>query len=255
MSQPTAPSTLPDAATARPGNDAGNSKRDLWICFWILPVFYCVYGVMFVPLARLMPPPAPGNSVEQIAAFFDAHGPGIRIGFGMAMIVTGFVGVTNGLIVFEIKRMSVHPVLAYAYLASLAVGAVPGSLFASITFLTAVFRPDRDPQLVGLLYDVALLSFVGSLGCFTTSYLVFAVAVLLDTNNVFPNWMAYVAVWQIVTEVMAAPVFVFRSGPFAWNGAISFWMGVLIFVVWQAWLIVLVGLAIRRQPPGEQLAD
>lgn len=232
-----------------------NSKRDVWICFWVQPIFYCLYGVMFVPLAHLMPPPGPGKSTEQILGFFHAHTLGIQVGFGMSMIVMGFVGVTNGIIGYQIKRMSVHPVLVYGYLASLAVGAIPGSLFASITFLTAVFRPDRDPQVIALLYDVALLSFVGSLGCFTTSYLVFAAAVLLDTNGIFPKWMAYIAIWQVVTEVMAVPVWVFRSGPFAWNGAISFWMGVVIFVCWQAWLIIVVGVAIQRQPPGEQLGD
>lgn len=252
MSRPVSVAGPPAAGPADGGRPG---KRDLWICFWILPVFYCVYGVMFVPLARLMPPPGPGNSVEQILAFFHAHSLGIQIGFGMAMIIMGFVGVTNGLVVYQIKRMSVHSVLAYAYLGSLAVGAIPGSLFASITFLTAVFRPDRDPQIIALLYDVALLSFVGSLGCFSTSYLVFAVAVLLDTNGIFPKWMAYVAIWQIVTEIVAAPVWVFRSGPFAWNGSISFWMGVVIFVYWQVWLIVLLGVAIQRQLPSEQLAD
>lgn len=230
-------------------------KIDQRICFWILPAFYCVYGVLFVPLARLMPPPSPEKSAQQVTAFFAAHTPGIQIGFGLVMIVTGFVGVANGLVVFQIKRMSVHPVLAYTYLGSLAVGAIPGSLFASITFLAAVFRPDRDPQIIALLYDVGLLSYIGSLGCFSTSYLVFAVAVLLDRNGVFPTWMAYVAIWQIVTEIMAAPVWVFRRGPFAWNGSISFWMGAVIFVFWQVWLIVLIHRAIQRQPATERMAD
>ena len=53
---------------------------------------------------------------------------------------------------------------------SLAVGALPGCLLVAFCFLTATFRPDRDPQLLALLYDLGLLSYVGSLGCFTTAY-------------------------------------------------------------------------------------
>lgn len=249
------PTGVLSAAATNLGNRRPTAKIDLWICYWVLPIFYCLFGVMFVPLARVMPPPSPGKSPEQIVAFFHDHALTIQIGFGMLMVIIGFAGVTNGLVVFQIRRMSVHPVLAYAYLGALAVGAIPGCLFAAIVFLTAVFRPDRDPQIVALLYDTALLSFVGSLGCFSTGYLVFAVAIFLDTNAIFPRWLAYVTIWQIVTELLAAPVFVFRRGPFAWNGSISFWMGTAIFAFWQVCVIILVRTAVQRQSPDEQLAD
>ena len=70
---------------------------------------------------------------------------------------------------YHMKRMSVSPVFAYSYIASLSVGALPGCLFCGFSFLTAAYPPRRDPQLLGLLYDMGLLSFIGSLGCFSTS--------------------------------------------------------------------------------------
>ena len=36
-------------------------------------------------------------------------------------------------------------------------------------------------------------------------------------------------IWQIITEVIATQMFVFRSGPFAWNGSIAFWWAVVVF--------------------------
>ena len=98
------------------------------------------------------------------------------------------------------------------------------------------------PDLVALLYDLGLLTFVGSLGCFTTPYW-FALAILFDKNEIFPKWIAYVSVWQIVTELLAAPVFVSKSGPFAWNGSISFYMGTVIFGIW---LICVICFSVRR---------
>jgi hypothetical protein len=153
------------------------------------------------------------------------------------------------------KRMSVKPVFAYAYIATLAVGAIPGCLFAGFAFLAAVFRPDRDPQLVALLYDVGLLTFVGSLGCFTANYAVLAIAIYLDENRIFPKWMAYITFWQIATELLAGPVFVFKKGAFAWNGAISFWEGTVIFAVFLSCLILLLRRAIEQQPADEQVQD
>ena len=241
--------TVPAAAPALPG------KLDLWVCFWVVPTFYTLFGLIFVPLTRVMPPPRPDVGADDIVGFLHRHAAGIQVGFVALMFVIGFAGVANGIVVYQIKRMSVSPAFGYAYLGSLAVGALPGCLMAAISYLAAVFRPDRDPQLVALLYDLTFLSFVGSLGCFAASYLVFAIAIVLDRNAVFPTWFGYICIWQIVTELLAAPVFVFRSGPLAWNGSISFWMGTAVFAFWQVCLIVLLKKAVERQPAGEPVTD
>jgi hypothetical protein len=114
-----------------------------------------------------------------------------------------------------------------------------------------VYRPGRDPQLLALLYDLGLLSYVGSLGCFSTAYFAFAVAILYDKNEIFPKWLAYVSIWQIVTEIMAVPVFVSKAGPFAWNGSIAFWMGVVVFGFWLSCVIVFLMKATELQPVDE----
>ncbi|MGH3968836.1 MAG: hypothetical protein ACRDTV_12150 [Mycobacterium sp.] len=246
----TAAAATPDVLAApRRGN------IDLRICFWVVPIFYTLFGLIFVPLTRVMPPPRPDVTADQMVHFLHQHALTIQIGFALLMVIIGFTGVVNGLITYEIKRMSVSPAFAYAYLAALGVGALPGCLMAAISFLTAVFRPDRDAQIVAMLYDLTFLSFVGSLGCFSVAYLVFAIAILLDRNAIFPKWLAYVSIWQIVTEVLAAPVFIFRSGPFAWNGSISFWMGTAIFGFWEVCVIVFLKKAVDRQPLGELVQD
>ena len=92
-----------------------------------------------------------------------------------------------------------------------------------------VSGPTAIRSCLALLYDLGLLSYVGSLGCFSTAYFAFAIAILYDKNQIFPKWLAYVSIWQIVTEIMAVPVFISKAGPFAWNGSISFWKGTVIF--------------------------
>jgi hypothetical protein len=232
-----------------------HSKTDQWICWWSVPIFFTLFGLIFVALTRVMPPPSPLKSTTQIVAFFHDHALTIKIGFGLLMIVIGFASWTNGLVVTQIKRMSVGSVWAYSYIAALAVGALPGCIFAAFAFLTAVFRPDRNPHVLVLLYDMGLLMFIGSLGCFAVQYLVFALAILLDKNKIFPKWLAYVSIWQIVTEGLAAPIFIFRHGPFAWNGSISFWEGTAIFVVWQICVIYLLFKVIKQQPLGGPIQD
>jgi uncharacterized membrane protein (DUF441 family) len=213
-------------------------KRDVWIVFWIVPAFYTAFGIIFVALARVMPPPRPDVTTDQMAHFFHTHATTIQIGFGILVLIVGGAGVANGIVMYHIKRMTVGSVLGYAYMGSLAVGALPGCLLVAFCFLTAVYRPERDPQLLALLYDLGLLSYVGSLGCFTTAWIAFAIAILYDSNQIFPKWLAYVTIWQIVTEICAVPVFVSKAGPFAWNGSIAFWEGTIIFAFWLSCLII-----------------
>lgn len=81
-------------------------KIDQWICWWTIPVFYNIFGLIFVVLTRVMPPPRPDVGPDQIVAFFTEHSLSIRIGFGLLMIFIGITGFANGLIAFQIKSVT-----------------------------------------------------------------------------------------------------------------------------------------------------
>lgn len=223
-------------------------KPDVRFMTWFFPVWYAAFGVIICLLARVTPPPRPDVTAADKVAFFTAHGLTIQIGFCVLLILLGGAAMTNGLVAYHMKRMSTGSVLAYGYIGGMGVGALPGFLLVSVCFLTAAFRPDRNPELISLLYDLGMLSYNGSLGCFTAAYLVLAIAILYDKNDIFPKWFAYVSIWQIVTEVIATQMFVFYSGPFAWNGSISFWVAVVVFSVWLGALIFILRNAAAREP-------
>jgi hypothetical protein len=228
---------------------------DQWICWWSIPFFYNLFGIVFVYLARLMPPPSPGLTTDQIINFLRSNATHLQIAIVMLSLSLGLASLSSGIIVVQMRRMKgAGPALAYAYLAALAVAALPGCLFCGLMFALAAFRPDRDPALVVLLYDMGLLSFVGSLGCFIVQYMVFAIAIFLDEREIFPKWLGYMSIWGVVTELLAIPIWIFRSGPYAWNGLISFFLGTIIFVVWEFCLVVSLYKAIKTQPSEEALA-
>ena len=58
-------------------------------------------------------------------------------------------------------------------------------------------------------------------------------------------------VWQIVTEILAVPVFVAPSGPFSWNGSMSFWTGTAIFGFWLSCVIFFLKKANELQPADQ----
>ena len=177
MSNTISTKTSPSAGAGDTRRAKRAGKRDVWLVFWIVPAFYTAFGVIFFALARVMPPPRPDVTTDQMVHFFHAHGLTIKIGFGVLVLILGGAGVANGIIVYHMKRMTVGSVLAY------------------------------------------------------------------------------VSVWQIVTEILAVPVFVSKAGPFAWNGSISFWMGTVIFGFWLSCVIVFLMKANERQPVDEAPLD
>lgn len=228
------------------------TKRDLWIVFWIFPAFFGIFGVIFVLLLRVIPPPRPDVGYEYMVEFFDAHSPTIRIGVALLCVVFGGAAIANGYVSYQMRRMSSGSTFAYAYMGGMAVGTLPGMLLLAMCFATATFRT-REPRVIGLLYDLGMLSFQGSLGCFTTAYLAFALGILYDRNGIFPKWLAYMSIWQIVTEAIATQMWVLQSGPFAWNGSIAFWLAVIVFGIWLNAQGLFLKQATDRQPAGSRL--
>jgi hypothetical protein len=251
----TAISTDTGDESVESGIPATASKRDLRIVFWIFPTFFGLFGVMFVLLGKVIPPPRPDITTDQKVHWFAAHASTIQIGFVGVCVIFGGAAIANGYVAYQMKRMSSGSTFAYAYMGGMAVGTLPGLLLVAICFLAATFRPERQPRIVGLLYDLGMLSFNGSLGCFSTAYLAFAIAILYDKNEIFPKWLAYASIWQIVTEVIATQMWVFRAGAFAWNGSIAFWIAVIIFGFWLNCQGIMLKLATDRQPAGSRPAD
>ncbi|MET0282830.1 MAG: hypothetical protein ABW352_00090 [Polyangiales bacterium] len=245
-------STLVSDVTAAPVEAVRNPKLDQWICWWSIPIFYNLFGLIFVYLGKLMPPPKPGLSQAEIIEFITSNKDSMQTAWVMLALTLGTASLSSGLIIEQMKRMKgVSHAFAYTYLTVLAVAALPGCLFCGIMFALAAFRPERDAELIVLLYDMGLLSFVGSLGCFVTQYMVFAFAIFLDQRRLFPRWLAYMSIWGLVTEFIAATIWTFRSGPYAWDGLISFYLGTVIFVLWEICLVVCLYKLIKHQPVEE----
>ena len=191
-----------------------NPKLDQWICFWSIPFFYLLFGVIFVLYGRIMPPPTPTMSTEDIVAFMGSQD--LLIAVVLLTLSLGMYALNSGLMLTQMKRMEgVSPVLRYAYIGVLGVGGIPGCMLPGYMFALGAFRPDYDPEILVMLYDLGFLCFVGSLGCFIIQYLMFSIAIFLDKRGIFPKWLGYFTIWAMVTEFVAAPVFITDTGPFA----------------------------------------
>jgi hypothetical protein len=228
-----------------------NPKWELWLGWWSMVVFYQLYGLVFFLVAKAQPPPDPAWEIPRVVQWFADNRIGIIVGFGVMFIAVGMTAACNALIAYSMRRMSVSPAFAYSYLLIYSFSAVPGMLLTCIALVVGAMRPDRDPELMHWIYDLAFMAFDGTMGVFLIGTTIWMVAILLDKNRVFPKWFAYLNLCNALTEVVVAPTWLFREGVFAWDGAITWWIDMVVFMVYTGCFIVLLRKMILREDFGD----
>jgi hypothetical protein len=225
-------------------------KRELWIAWWTMFVFYQLFALLFFVVTRTQPPPQPEWEPARIVQWFDERHHGLLIGFGFVFIISGMTAIMNALIAYSLRRMSVSRAFAYSYLLIYALSTLPGLLLLGIALTVGAMRPDRDPALISWIYDFAFMTFDGTMGVFLVGSLIWMVAILLDENRVFPKWFAYLNLCNALTEVVVAPAWIFKSGAFAWDGTIAWWTNMGVFVTYTTVFLTLLRRMILREDFG-----
>ena len=103
-----------------------------------------------------------------------------------------------------------------------------------VIWTAAAFRPERAPELVQLMNDFGWLIIVMTFPAFFTQLVSIGIAILIDRNPqpIFPRWVAYFNIWVAVLFIPGALVTYFKTGPFAWNGILAFWVPLMVFFGW-----------------------
>lgn len=238
----TAPSALPNRMIV--------TQR---ICLWTVPVVGAVLLCAFLAFPGFLPPMSPQMTAEEVATFYRDHAAQVRF----SMITFNLFGVMlipfSAVIVVQMKRMATpSQVLAYCYLTAAASGATVFAL-ADLLWLLAAFRPDRNPELIMLLNDMAWIVFIAPVGMLVVQNLCLALAVYLDdrVEPVFPRWVAPFSLLVGAALTPAACAAAVLSGPLAWNGIVSFWLRLIALGVYIGVMFVVARAAIIRQAAEE----
>lgn len=238
-----------------PANQQPRGGSAQLISLWSLPVFGVILVVAFVSFPGFFPPMSPGLSAEQVADFYGQHTAMIRfsmITYNLCaiMLVPFFM-----VIVVQMKRMATPTqVLAYSYLTAVVSGATLFAL-ADLFWLIAAFRPERNPELIMLLNDMAWITFIAPVGMLVVQNLCLALAIYLDAGPrpIFPRWVALFNIVTAAAMTPAACAAVVRTGPLAWNGAVSFWLRIGTFVLYLIVMFSVARTAVQREAEEQRM--
>lgn len=211
----------------------------------------CV-GIGWWMLARFIPPPHPSASAVEIAQFYAGNLTPIRIGMVLVIAAAGLSIPFFALISAQIAAIEGNPhILAYTQLVAGAIGVVT-MLISALLWTTAAFRPERDPNLVLLLNDAGWLILAMPFSPAVIQTIVIGLAILSDKSPrpLFPRWVAFLNFWVAFLFLPAGLIAFFKTGPFAWNGILAFWLPMGVFGLWFGVMMVALYASINRMEPA-----
>lgn len=205
----------------------------LCICTGAATIVLFMIGVFS---AHMFPPPAPSAGAEEIGRLFDSHQTGILIGTlfigcGGCLYFAFTVALTN-----QLRRIEgpANSLLAWVNLG----GGLLASLdFCLISWVWAVlaFRSGHSPDTVQVLNDLIWLMITVTVWPLNLlQMLPIAILAFSDQSKdpVFSRTIGYFNVYVAILFMTGTLALFFKHGPFGWNGLLSFYFELGLFVTW-----------------------
>jgi hypothetical protein len=205
-------------------------KASIWLGLGMTAAFI----VMFWFIAGVIPPLNPNDTAEQIAQIYTDRHLRMQIGFALMIFFAYLYAPFFAVLSRQVRRiegywgaMSVTQIL-------LSVTFPFGFSLCSVFAALAAYRPERDPDVTQALNDIFWFIFVGLVGPLITQVIIVALATFIDKREVpsFPRWFGYFNIWYAVLGIPGCAIYLFKTGPLAWNGIFAFWIPLTAFLIW-----------------------
>jgi hypothetical protein len=181
--------------------------------------------------AGFIPPLKPSLSAEQTAQHYRNHEAGVRVGASLLLLSGMFYLPYTALITSQMERIPHVPRgVSFLQLGSGAAGIFTFMVPAMILAVTG-YRVDRDANMTQILNDAFWVFAVMPFPTFIAQNWAFSYAIFCDDRS-RPLFPRYVGVVNVIAPLVFAPALglhAVKSGPIAWNGALTFWLPAVCF--------------------------
>lgn len=224
------------------------------LAVWTGPLLCLLFGIGLVGLAQWVPPPRADASMAEVAAMYSEHTNRLRSGLVLMMLGAGFLASWGSAITTQLKRIEgSHSPMTWTNLACTAANVMVVTVPVMV-MIAASFRPDRNPEITQALNDLAWIMFVMVFPPVMVQELAIAGAVFGNSEQkIYPRWVGYFNVWCALLLLPALLLPFFKTGAFAWQGVLEFWLAGIVFFGWIVVMTVATLGAIKQQE-SEQAA-
>ncbi|HEX5805944.1 MAG TPA: hypothetical protein VFY31_06385 [Macromonas sp.] len=216
---------------------------------WSGPAMIVLWLGAFLWIAGFVPPSDPSASAESIVQLYAQNTSSIRVGLVISMLGSALLVPFAIAISGQLKRIDGAKALADTQMVSCAL--------LSLEFITpigiwmaAAFRfDDQIPNVTRALHDIGWILFVTVIWSLWVQLVAIGAAILIDrkAQPTLPRWLGFLHLAVAVLILPAGTVLFFKSGPFAWNGIIGFFLPLVAFVTWVCATTWVVDRNLKRQ--------
>lgn len=232
-----------------------SSLRAQKILIWWALGFTVVYFIAMAFCLHLLPTPPATWTAAQVARYYQEHSLAVRVGAMLSAWTSAFFVPWAVVLLIQMwrheKLREPDGVPVWTILAGFA-GAIASVMIVMPPDIlgAAAYAPDRAADVTAALHQFGILTWIS--GDQYANLLAIPIAIVcLMPNSVphspFPRWLGYLSILLAVGSEPAVFPFLTRTGPFAWNGVLGYWIPVLVFVVWFPPVCVLMYKSINAQ--------
>jgi len=215
-----------------------NPYQFVRLCAWGGPGLLFISLFFWAILGHNLPPISPGLDAQAFADVVRANADQIRI---------GMLGLTMGGVLYMVWGLAITKVMEPLegrsnVLSTLQMwGAGMTSMFfiiAPAIWLASTFRIETaSSETIQVLHDVGWMLFDITVPTASIQFAAFGVCILSDRRRVpvIPKWVAWIGIYEAVGLLILALMPFFRTGAFARDGAINFW---IVFPAFFGYMVI-----------------
>ena len=221
--------------------------------------FTIIFAVTWFFLLKMAPPPPPTLSPEEMAAFFQENRFSILLGAMICSWVAAQMVPFWALVATQMYRLEKSHGLPIWTVITVMGGALMSMflVFPPILWGVIAYSADRTPELSMMLMEVASLTLVTTDQFYIFAQVALSVVILrypMDELSPFPRWYGWFNLWVAIAFEVGAVSFMTKTGPFAWDGVLVFWMPFVLFFAWIPVTLWLLWQGVSRQQAAKLAA-
>lgn len=210
---------------------------------WCAPIFTLLTAAGFLGLSHMYDPAAAHLSPAELSAFYADRDLAVEIGMSIFCVATAFLAIFSVQLAIELWEIEGRSVLMSASQALGGFGVVMLIFISCCLWIGAAYRAgDATPGVTVALNDAAWFGFLVGWVMLALQMATTAAITLHDrrADPLVPRWFSWASVVGAVLLVTANGCAVTKTGPFAWDGALGYYLPMAIWGTWldgHAWLV------------------
>jgi len=241
-----------------PPVDYGLWKALAWCGLVFMTVFVFLWGI----LSGNIPPFSPDANAAAVKQHYIENRIPILIGMSVCLTVTSCYMAWSCAISQVMRRVEGrYPLLSNLEVMGGTITAAPIMVACGI-WLTAAHESLILPaESLHMMYWLGWLIIDLQYCCTTLQMVAFALAVLSDRKSrdagtpLMPNWACYLTIFCGVSFFPASLTGVVKTGPFAWNGVMSYYFPYFCWLCWETIASTYMIRDVRRRMKEAERAD